>query len=62
MYIIPKAISWLATCISWAGHIGARNYAIRDQYDAALNALANDPLLRKNPPGIRRKVHCVGVI
>ncbi|KAH9022645.1 hypothetical protein EDB85DRAFT_1895168 [Lactarius pseudohatsudake] len=51
-----EVISWLGTCVSWVPKLGAKIYIVHDKFDAALDTVSRDGLIRSNATGIRRNV------
>jgi len=51
-----KVISWIATSVSWSARIGAKAFLARDQFDAMIDTVSEDPLINRAYTGIRRKV------
>jgi hypothetical protein len=42
--------------VSWSATLKSKQFLVRDQYDAMIDAIAKDPFIAKVSPGIRRKV------
>ncbi|KAN0128163.1 hypothetical protein V8E53_014015 [Lactarius tabidus] len=51
-------ISWIGAGIYWAPHLNSKQYLIRDPFDAGLNALSRDPLIKSKFVGGLRKEVC----
>jgi hypothetical protein len=51
-----QALSWVATCVSWAPALNLRVNPIRDPFGLALDTASADILLKSNLIGTRNKV------
>lgn len=51
-----KAISWVATLVSWAPALNSKVFISRDEFDSMIDVLKTDVLVNVSKQGVRRKV------
>ncbi|KAI9442816.1 hypothetical protein BJY52DRAFT_1194722, partial [Lactarius psammicola] len=53
---LGEVISWLGTGLYWVPKMGSKVYIVYDPFDAALNIVSKDLLIKRNATGVRRRI------